>query len=268
MSLPFNNYISPDNKTPGVPPYTSSPADPESQRSENPPRPAWKQRILDDFTRWLDQLEDVPPKPEDSAPAQPPDLETLLREFTALRQEVRLQSRGNSKVGEQIEKLAEQLSGELESTRTAAASIREDIPRARKESKQRVILEMLDILEGLRRSAAAADSAPLPRLMLRSGTRAKTRQTLAEPLRLLDSKAADCARRLGLEEIAALGRTFDSMTMRAVAATTTGAPANTITEIRRQGYRLDGETIRLAEVCVEKSPAPIQQKHQQTDPAS
>lgn len=258
MTFPFPKFRCPDNERADTPPPTPSPSTPEPQRTDRPTRPAWKQRILDDFTTWLDQLEDAPHYPEDSASPHPPDLETLLREFTALRQEVRLQSRGNSKVGEQIEKLAEQLSAELESTRTVATALREDIPRARKESKQRVILEMLDIIEGLRRSAAAAESVPLPRVMLRSGTRDKTRQSIVDPLRLLDSKVADCARRLGLEEIAAIGRPFDSTSMRAVSATSTGAAANTITEIRRQGYRLDGEIIRLAEVCVEKSPAQTQ----------
>lgn len=213
----------------------------------------WKQHILEEFAAWLDDLEEIP-EPADAAAGNPPDLETLLREFTALRQEVRLQSRGNNRVGEQVERLAEQLSAELDSTRTVAATLRDDVPRARREGRERAITEFLDILEGVRRSAQAAESVSLPVLLLGRRARRRVRQALLKPLRLLESKATDCTRRLGLRETAALNQPFDSDTMRAVAATSTGRAPNAVTEIRRQGYTLDGNLLRVAEVCVEKEP--------------
>ena len=172
-------------------------------------REQWKQDVLDEFAAWLDEAGATPALGEPPPEGMAPDLETLLREFTALRQEVRLQSRGSSRVGEQVERMAEQLSAELDTTRTVAATLREDVPRARREGKERAVLELLELLEGVRRSAEAAESASLPRLLVGRRARRSARETLLHPLRLLESKATDGARRLGLRETAAPGQPFD-----------------------------------------------------------
>ena len=55
--------------------------------------PSDVERILADFRRWLEaQPEGTTPAP---APAEPVDLATLVRHFTALRQEVNLQTRAS-----------------------------------------------------------------------------------------------------------------------------------------------------------------------------
>ncbi len=220
-----------------------------------PPRAQWKQQILDDFAAWLDALDEPPAATEEDAGNKQPDLETLLAEFTALRQEVRLQSRSGNKLGEQVENLSADLSEKLDAVNRVSAAVQEELPKTRKETKKQVVKEVLEVIEAAERSLHNAEAPSLPRILLRPGARQKAREKLARPVQLLNTKIEDMTRRLGLEKTAAPGMPFDPETMRAVSSTNStlsGESRPVVSQVLRAGYRLDGEVIQTAEVKVEQ----------------
>jgi molecular chaperone GrpE (heat shock protein) len=75
---------------------------------------------------------------------------------------------------------------------------------------------------------------------------------LRKPQELLLRRVADVMQRLKIEPIAQLGVAFDASIMRAIGSTSSGASSGSVTEICRQGHRLAGDVLQLAEVRVEK----------------
>ena len=61
----------------------------------------WKEKVLEDFTAWLSALPEKPatekPMTGDPETMDSCDLFTLLSEFTALKQEIRIQNREQGK---------------------------------------------------------------------------------------------------------------------------------------------------------------------------
>lgn len=212
--------------------------------------PEWKQVILDDFSQWLDEIEQFP---EAATPAiKEPDLETLLREFTALRQEVKIQTRAGSKLAPMVAQVSEDLSKNTKSMDTLETVVREKIPQVRKEVKRQSIESFFDILEAIKRTAQSMEQITLP-ILLTPSSRKKALQDIMVPLGLLRGKANDLMSQIRLEEVAQPGDKFNSLHMRAVHTSQTDALENSVTEVLRQGYLLDGELVRTAEVVVEQS---------------
>lgn len=77
--------------------FRRSPEISDAKEETIAPEHGWKEKALADFKSWLDDLPAEKPDPKANASAGLPmdacDLYTLLTEFTALRQEIRLQNR-------------------------------------------------------------------------------------------------------------------------------------------------------------------------------
>lgn len=240
--------------------------------------------VLAEFRQWLAQA------PESAAPGdlprEPVDLYTLVAQFTALRQEVNLQTRAVRAQQEQSAAALEQLEAAMRQLETPPtdASV-ELLLKAMIETADVQILaarELQRVVEAVKvaldaESAAAAAEKPKLSLLGRlfgigrlyaylAGLERRLAPGVpqAERIRgLVESAAAGLAmglqriertmRQHGLEPIPALGHDFDPESMEALeAAAGSGRPPGEVVEEIRRGYRWNGKIFRYAQVKVAK----------------
>jgi molecular chaperone GrpE len=209
------------------------------------------ERILADFRGWLERQPDEPA--ESPAETRPVDLTTIVREFTALRQEVNLQTRASRTQLEQNAELLAELRQALE------PDAEDDGEPEPSRPLLKALVEARDAL-GLAREQLerTLKIAPPPRSAWSRwfGPADDSRQREA-----LEAVAAGYAMSLarldraleqhGFERIACAGLPFDPETMEAVDAVK--EPGRTGSEVLaeiRPGYRLDGRLYRAAQVRV------------------
>jgi molecular chaperone GrpE len=221
-------------------------------------------RILADFRRWLEQQPDETPV---APPSEPIDLAALVRQFTALRQEVNLQTRASRSQMEQNATTLEQLGQALDELREGGGEVDEDVIRAA--AIRPLLKTLLDARDALalarhqvartRQSLEAADE-PQPGFWSRlfgapkAGTIPQYRNTLES----LASGYAMSLQRIdraleqhGLERITAVGSAFDPETMEVVEVVKEpGRAASEVLEEVRPGYRWNGQLFRPAHVRV------------------
>ena len=205
-------------------------------------------RILADFRAWLEtQPAEIP------AESHPIDLTTLVREFTALRHEVNLQTRASRT---QLEQNAALLAELQQATQT------DDADAAEPESNRPLLKALVEARDALGLAHAQLERTlksppPAPSVWSRwFGPVADDRQREA-----LEAVAAGYAMSLarldraleqhGFERIACAGLPFDPETMEAVEAVK--EPGRTGSEVLaeiRSGYLLDGRLYRAAQVRV------------------
>ena len=223
-------------------------------------RDDWREAVVEEFSSWLYELTDedieaVEAEAEDEG--SEPDLFTLLGEFTALRQELRQQSRVFKTTAEGMVSgmsgLRSELTGQARSLEAAASDIKSQIPTARREARESVIIELLTVRDSIQDALDAFKGMPAPKTSWLSRPDPRF-EPLVRSTGAALAKADDTLRRLGVSPIAEVGGKFDPKTMRAVAAATDAAPgeAGKIVKIYRQGYAGDGKVLRPAEVEVSK----------------
>jgi molecular chaperone GrpE len=233
--------------------------------------------ILADFRDWLRDA-----APAEAPPAaEPVDLHTLVAQFTALRQEVNLQTRA---VRQQQEQNAETLRQLEAAGRQPAAPANDDQSRSLlnalidvADTQQRAIVELRRVSEDVAQGAATVHlerrtSTALWAVLGIAREYFKThshlvfsaQQQLAASKRV--SAAADgiemglqrierAMKSHGLEPVAAIDRSFDPELMEAVEVVVTSEkqPGYVYDELRR-GYLLNGRVFRFAQVRVCKAP--------------
>jgi molecular chaperone GrpE len=209
------------------------------------------ERILADFRAWLEM------QPDDSAeaPAEAPalDLTAIVREFTALRHEVNLQTRASRT---QLEQNAELLAELRQATQT------DDDADAEPETSRPLLKALVEARDALGLARAQLErtlQAPPPERSKWSrwfGPAADDR-----PREALEAVAAGYAMSLarldraleqhGFERIACAGQPFDPETMEAVEAVKEpGRSSSEVLAEIRPGYLLDGRLYRAAQVRV------------------
>jgi molecular chaperone GrpE len=217
---------------------TPDPADPPEQ---------WKQKALDDFTSWLTALPDLPPDGEPGPQAC--DLYTLLTEFAALRQEIRLQNRQQHTTIRTQEKLVGQFQEIAEQLNIRIAHLSQVQDAQRRSIEESAVLPFLDIRDALLRGAAAADAAARPRAFWRRAP--KGMHAVAEGYALALRRFDRTLDRLGIRPIECVGRPFDAACMRAVEKRRVGdKDQGIVIEQIAGGFTRDSEVLRPAEVIV------------------
>lgn len=220
-----------------------------------------KQRIIEDFRAWLDELGETDIEElgcqAAAAPPSPPSLHTLLGELTALRQDARLQARTSQNAARQIEELGQKLESGLAQAGNqlgqAANAAKSLVPETRREAQRAIALELIALVEGLARCQTALRQLDLPRLAL-GKRRNALRQRISQPVDLLLAKGLDSLHHLHLTPIAQPGIPFDPACMRAVGTREdSDVPPGHVADVIRQGYRIGPELLQTAEVKV-KSP--------------
>ncbi|MGB9498537.1 MAG: nucleotide exchange factor GrpE [Dissulfuribacterales bacterium] len=222
-------------------------------------RTAWKEKVLTDFKAWLDDL------PESGMPAdgQQPDsispdgiqmdacdLYTLLTEFTALRQEIKLQNREQNKAirihGDLMEKTKEY--AVLFKDRTQSLENLEE--RIRMVCETQTVEQFFDIHDSLVRGIEAVRTAIDKGIYFRRSSRqrmAGVMEGYEMALRRFDRVLS----KFGITPVVCIGRPFNSSLMRAVGKQSDPKKeGNIVLEEHLCGFVRGEEVLRTAEVIV------------------
>ena len=228
----------------------------------------WKERALDDFRRWLDELEEIPPAAEGEPPSC--DLHDLFSELAALRQEVRLQNREQSRAGRELANAAARYDAIDRTARRRDEELDALERRVSRAAEDRCLLSVLDLRDALVRGREAA------RRLRKAGKKAgkaagkkpgRKRALPRKPFRRLQPAIAGvvdgyelalrrCDRtlaRFGVHGVPAAGLRFDARTMHAVETRrVAGREDGVVVDEFVSGFVRDGEVLRLAEVAVNR----------------
>lgn len=255
-------------ETEAGPPATDAPSEETCGPADT--RENWKQKALNDFEHWLSELPDVPPDPAGTE-VEACDLFTLLSEFTALRQEIRMQNREQHRSVETLEALSGDLRTTVQDTagvrgdalqaiqsvehlsrelRAAVAEMRHHFAEAvRREAEKQTVRPFLDIRDALVRGRRAAEN-----IADRRGFFWKPPKETASVIEGYDMALRRFDRALsavGVHPVGALGMPFDPRTMRAVeTCSRTDMEKGIVASEILCGFVRGDEVIRTAEVVV------------------
>ena len=210
----------------------------------------WKQRALEDFGQWLDDLAEDTPEVEDQEPAEC-DLHDLFAEMAALRQEIRLQNREQSKAGRELEKAAT-----LYGAVTDLAQRREEDLVAFEKgvseaAEDRCLQPFLSVRDALVRGRDAAVRLRGQRQLFRRPPPGITGvvQGYELALRRFDRVLAQ----FDVQLVQTVGHPFNSRTMRAVETRRVEQVEDgVVIEEFLSGFTRDDKVLRLAEVAVNR----------------
>ena len=234
----------------------------------------WKQQALEEFKRWLEELT-VPPAAAEQEPDQdaaPCDLRDLFAEFAALRQEVRLQNREQSRAGRELASAAaryDAVNAVLERRDEDLAAFENRISRA---AENRCLLPVLNVRDALMRGLHAAErlrkagtagTAGTKRRKGRKGRRKGARKLLrrmqpgiagvVEGYQLAIRRCDRVLAQFGVRGVPAVGARFDARTMHAVDTRRVKQRAEgVVVEEYVSGFVRDSAVLRLAEVAVNR----------------
>ena len=214
----------------------------------------WKRSALEDFRRWLDELGEDAPGPGDDAgdPESPEcDLRDLFAEFAALRQEIRLQSREQSRAGRELAKAAVRYDTAAELMQRHAGDLVAFEQRIARVAENRCLRSVLEVRDALVRGREAAAE-----LRGRSGLFRRPPRGIdgvVEGYEMALRRFDRMLSRFGVRRLTATGHPFDSRTMHAVEIRRDKqAEDGVVVEELLGGFTRDGEVLRLAEVAVNR----------------
>lgn len=216
----------------------------------------WKDRTLEDFRDWIEGLPDMP-SPEAEAP-EACDLFTLLAEFSALRQEIRLQSRQQSKSAKRFDAfvgsyrettdLLKNITDEYRQKNQDIASLESDI---RKDVERNTAKYFLDVRDALRRGLQAARTAEDTAWFRRKKTDRINGMIEGYEMTLRRFDRALAA--VNVFPIEAMHQPFNPATMKAVETReASDVEKGIVIEEQLGGFMIDNEILRTAEVVVSK----------------
>ena len=210
----------------------------------------WKECVLADFRRWLDDL------PEDALDAEAPeppecDLHDLFAEFAALRQEIRLQNREQSKAMRELGKAADSYETSARLVRRREDDLEAFEKRVAREAENRCLHAALDIRDALLRGRDAAGVLrDRPRLFRRPP---RGLDAVVEGYEMALRRFDRMLSRFGVRPLPATGRPFDSRTMHALETRRADRLEDgMVVEELLGGFLRGDEVLRLAEVAVNR----------------
>jgi len=214
----------------------------------------WKAKSLNDFQNWLIDLPDDL-SPMDSATMDSCDLYTLLSEFSALRQEIKLQNREQHRA---IRTLSETLdeyqkTSELFKNRSEGIALLEDRIRETsiEDSEKRTVIPFLDMRDALSRGYISSKRIAENKSMLRPAPKGieSAVEGYAMAIRRFDRALAS----VDIFPLACKGKPFNPKTMKAVGIKSIeGIQNGIVVEELLTGFVRKNEVIRFAEVTVNK----------------
>lgn len=211
----------------------------------------WKTKVLEDFQAWLSEVPDQAP-PALSVTPDTCDLYTLLSEFTALKQEIKMQNREQHRTLKALNQITAMTDayGEVmdhfnEKTKQIAA-LEHNI---RVETEKRTVLYFLDIRDSLVRGKASC-----PASVSKKGFFQRTPKNMDNirdgydmAIRKFDASLA----LLDIQPIASTGFVFDPMVMKALESRAAeGMEKGTVVETVSGGFKRGDEILRYAQVIV------------------
>jgi molecular chaperone GrpE (heat shock protein) len=225
----------------------------------------WKQQALEEFRQWLDSMTASSPAPEQEQEqgTAPCDLRDLFAELAALRQEVRLQNREQSRAGRELASAAaryDAIDRVLERRDEELAAFEDRVSRA---AENRCLLPVLDLRDALVRGRDAAVGLRKAGTKGRKGRRKGARKLLrrmqpgiAGVIEGYELAIRRCDRMLaqfGVHAVPTVAARFDARTMHAVDTRQVKQQAEgVVVEEYVSGFVRDGAVLRLAEVAVNR----------------
>ena len=226
----------------------------------------WKRQALEQFTRWLDELDSAPEAAAEQEPdgdAPPCDLHTLFSELAALRQEVRLQNREQSRAGRELTSAAaryEAIDRMLERRDEELTAFEQRVART---AENRCLLPVLELRDALVRGRDAAvrlrNAGTKGSKRRRKGARKLWRRMepgiggVIEGYELAIRRCDRMLAQFGVHGVSAVGARFDARTMHAVETRRSRQQEEgVVVEEYVSGFVRDGAVLRLAEVAVNR----------------
>ena len=213
----------------------------------------WKEKAFEDFSAWLSALPEKPATEKlttgEPATMDSCDLFTLLSEFTALRQEIRIQNREQDKTLSTLTGFIEafQETSNLFKDRTRALSELEE--NIRKSSEKRTVLPFLEVRDALVRGLGASTAIAASKSFFRPAPRGI--EGVVEGYEMALRRMDRALTSVNVMPVETVGKRFDSKTMKAVdKRSASGLENGMIVEELLTGFVRGQEVLRTAEVVV------------------
>jgi molecular chaperone GrpE len=216
----------------------------------------WKEKVFEDFSAWIAALPDKPVT-ENHASGEPAtmdscDLFTMLSEFTALRQEIRIQSREQVKTLSTLSGFidAYQETSNLFKDRTQAlAKLEENI---RSSCEKRTVLPFLEIRDALVRGLGACTAMAASKSFFRPVPRGI--ESVVEGYEMAIRRMDRALASVNVMPVVTVGNRFDPKTMKAVDKRSgSGMEKGMVVAELQAGFVRGQEVLRTAEVVVSES---------------
>jgi len=214
----------------------------------------WKQSVLEDFGRWLDEaVEAAPDSGNDAGDRESPesDLRDLFAELAALRQEIRLQNREQSRSGRELAKAVDGYDTATRLIRRREDDLAAFETRIVREAESRCLRSVLEVRDALVRGREAALE-----LRDRSGLFRRPPRGIAgvvEGYELALRRFDRMLSRFGVRRLQTTGHPFDSRTMHAMEIRRVERVEDgVVVEELLGGFTRDDEVLRLADVAVNR----------------
>ncbi len=217
--------------------------------------PDWKDKALENFSLWMEALPNGPPTAEATAPAAC-DLYTLLAEFSALRQEIKIQNRQQNKSIKTFNSFMDSYEGTISVFKETADEYRtrsHDMAtlenNIRQTAVKATVQHFLDVRDALRRGLEAARSAGTGNPLFR---RKKDRMTgVIEGYEMAIRRFDRALAAAHVYPVEVLHKPFDPATMKAVETREVPDKAQGIViEEHLGGFMMNNDILRTAEVVV------------------
>jgi molecular chaperone GrpE len=211
---------------------------------------ASQEQLLSRFRDYLASAEDESLE----APAEAPDLFTLLAELAALKNEVKIESRQVKAALEQFRELFEALKQDNARLEQQLATQAERFREQQQERERALLLELLELRDRLQAGHAQARRYA-PGWLARRGGAQTFVAGMAEGMEMNLGRLDAILVRRGVQPIASLGKPFDPHTMQAADVEHDPAlPEGEVVGELRPGYWHESRLLRSAEVIVNKRP--------------
>lgn len=211
----------------------------------------WRAAVESDFTRWLNELTEVPgvdPLPEE------PDLYSFYQELCILKNELRIGGRRNQEV---LTRFGESLS-DFQKTTADLQSRLYQMDKEKKEgefsSYKPLFIPLVDILERMERLKERLSFPPGRTFFKNDANWRKAWNSFKEGFDITCSYLESLLKKEGITRIKTVGMSFDPVCMTAVAVEYTGEHlADQVIEELSPGFLYKGDIIKLAEVKITKA---------------
>lgn len=211
----------------------------------------WKTKILEDFQAWLSEVPDQAP-PTLSVTPDTCDLYTLLSEFTALKQEIKMQNREQHRTLNALNQITAMTDayGEVVAQfneKTKQIALLEQ--NVRMETEKRTVSYFLDVRDSLvrGRDACPASGAKMGFFQRASKNMNNIRDGYDMAIRKFDASLA----LLDIHPVVPTGTVFDPMEMNALESRVIeGVEKGTVVETVSTGFKRGDQMLRYAQVIV------------------
>ncbi|MBF0226084.1 MAG: nucleotide exchange factor GrpE [Desulfobacterales bacterium] len=212
----------------------------------------WKETALDDFKVWLSELSYIPSSDEEDDETSEMvscDLYTLLSEFAALRQEIKMQNREQNKTIQMFSTFLESYNHTVETFKEQNSNIQELEERIRKNCEEKMVIPFLDVRDSLVRGHESCKSLKNTKFLI-FGSSHKI-DTIIQGYEIALRKFDRSLEDVGVKIIKSIGNSFDPKIMKAVGTKSiSGMEKGIVVEEYLTGFMRGEKILRLAEVIV------------------